>query len=69
MEITQRVWIILSLRFLTAERYLIVKAAKLNQCVCFKYILTLNIMSKDILLWKGSSAFVSTEDENQAYMV
>ena len=68
MEYTHRVWImyiiVFSLNFLTAERHLILGAAKLNQHIYFKGILTLKFESKDMLLWKRDSAFVSTEDEN-----
>ena len=58
-----------SLNFLTVnklskERHFIVQAAKLNQHIHFKGILTSKSGSKDMLLWKRSSAFVSTEDEN-----
>lgn len=52
MEIIHRIWIILSLGFLTAERHLIIKAAELNQYVYFKGILSSKFGSKDILLWK-----------------
>ena len=60
--------IVLSLRFLTVyelstERYFIIQAVKLNQYIYFKGILTSKFGSKDILLWKRGSAFVSTEDE------
>ena len=58
--------IVFSLNFLTvkelsAERHFIVWAAKLNQ---YKGILTSEFESKDMLLWKKGSCFVSTEDEN-----
>ena len=60
MECAQRIWIIyivFSFGFLTGERHLITGTAK-------KGILTLNYGSKDMLLWKRGSVFVSTEDEN-----
>ena len=58
-----------SLNFLTVnelstETHLIVQAAKQNQHVYFKGILTSEFGSKDLLLWKTVSAFVSTKDEN-----
>ena len=65
MENTQRVWImfiiVFSINFLTTERHLILGDAKLNQ---HKDILTSKFESKDMLLWKRGSAFVSTEDGN-----
>ena len=73
MEYTQRIWImyiiVFSLKFLTVnelrtERHLIVQAGKLNQHLYFKGVLTSKFGSKDMLLWKRGSAFVSTEDEN-----
>ena len=73
MENLQKVWIIciivLSLNFLTVkelstERHFIVWAAKLNQYVYYKGILTSKFESKDVLLWKTGFSFVSTEDEN-----
>ena len=59
--------IIFSLCFLTmnelsTERHFIVQAARLNQHICFKGILTSEFGSKDMWLWKRGSAFVSTED-------
>ena len=60
MKFTQRIWImyiVFSFGFLTGERHLILGTAK-------KGILTLKYVSKDLLLWKRGSAFVSTEDEN-----
>ena len=53
--------IVFSLHFLTAESYLILGVAKLNQ---HKGILSSKIGTKDMLLWKRGSAFVSTEDKN-----
>ena len=50
-----------SLNFLIAERDLILGAAKLNQ---HKGILTSKFESRDMLLCKRVSDFVSTEDEN-----
>ena len=51
----------LTVNELTAEKYLIVKAAKINQ---HKGILTSEFGTKDMFLWKRNSSFVSTEDEN-----
>ena len=61
--------ILLSLNFLTVkelstERHFIVCAAKLNQHVYYKSILTSEFGSKDMVLWKRGSSFVFTEDEN-----
>ena len=53
--------IVFSLNILTAERYLILETAKLNQ---HKGSLTSKFESNDMLLWKRGSASVSTEDEN-----
>ena len=73
MENTQRVWImhiiVFSFNFLTVkelstERHFIVWAIKLNHQVYYKGILTSKFGSKDMLLWKRSFSFVSTEDEN-----
>ena len=73
MEYTQKVWImyiiVFSLNFLTVnelstERHFIVWAAKLNQHVYYKGIMTSKFGSKDMLLWKRGSSLVSTEDEN-----
>ena len=50
-------YIVFSFGFLTGERHLILGTAK-------KGILTLKYGSKDLLLWKRGSVFVSTEDEN-----
>lgn len=50
----------LTINELTAEKHLIVKAAKLNQ---HESILTSKFGSKDMLLQKRGSVFVSTEDE------
>ena len=72
MEYTQRVWImciiVISLKFLTmnelsTKRHFIVWAAKLNQHVYYKSIMTSKFGSKDMLLWKRGY-FVFTEDEN-----
>ena len=63
MDITQRIWIVLFLGFLTVERHLIVKAAEINQYIHSKGILISKFMFKDTLLWKGGSAFVSTESK------
>ena len=73
MESTQRIWtmytIVFSLNFLivkelSTERHFIVWAAKTNQHVYYKGILTSEFESMDMLLWKIGSSFVSTEDEN-----
>ena len=48
--------------FLTSERYLILGTAKLNQHIYFTS--KFEFESKDTLLWKRGSAFVSTEDGN-----
>ena len=69
MENSQIVWImyiVFSLNFLTVkelstEKHFIVWAAKLNQHRYFKGIMTLKFGSKDMLLWKRGSSFVSTE--------
>ena len=58
--------IVLTLNFLTVkelstERHFTVWTVKLNQ---HKGILTSNFESKDMLLWKRDSVFISTEDEN-----
>ena len=69
MENTQRVWImhiiVFSLNFLTvkelsAERHFIIWAAKLNQYICSKCIMTFKFGSKDMVLWNRGS-FVFTE--------
>ena len=39
-------------------------AAKLNQHIYFKGILTSEFESKNMLFWKRGGSFVSTEDEN-----
>ena len=46
------------------QRNFIVWAAKLNQHICFKGIMTSKFGSNDMLLLKTGSSFVSTEDEN-----
>ena len=70
MKNSQRVWnmyiIVFSLKFLTAE-ILILSIAKLNKYIYFKGILISKYGSKDMLLWKRGSYFVSTEDENLWY--
>ena len=58
--------IVFSLNFLTVkelitERHIIVWIAKLNQ---HKGILIPKFQSEDMLLWKGGSSLVFTEDEN-----
>ena len=70
MENSQRVWImyiVFSLKFLivkelSTERHFIIWAAKLNQNGYHKGIMTSELGSKDMMLWRGSS-FVLTEDE------
>ena len=54
----------LTVKELSTERYFIVWAAKPNQHVYYKGILTSEFGSKDMMLWKRGSSFVSTEDEN-----
>ena len=65
MENSQRAWIlciiVLSLNFLTTKRHLILEASKLNQ---HKALFVLKFDSKDMLLSKRVSGFVSTKDEN-----
>lgn len=53
----------LSLNFLAAKRYWIIKTAKFNQLIYFKDILTSKLKSKDVLLWGRGSAFISTGNE------
>ena len=73
MENLQRVCImyitVFSLNFLAVkeisiEGHFIVCPAKLNQNAYYQYILTSEFESKDMVLWKRGSSFVSTEDEN-----
>ena len=45
-------------------KHFIVLAAKLNQHVYYKGIMTSKFGSKDMLLWKKKGSFVFTEDEN-----
>ena len=71
MENSHSVWImfiVFSLNFLTVkelntERNFIVWSAKLIQHVYYKAILTSEVGSKDMMLWKRGSSFVITEDE------
>ena len=61
--------IVFSLNFLTVnelstERHFIVWTAKLNQHVYYKGIMTSEFGSKNMLLWKRRSSFVSKENEN-----
>ena len=74
MENTQRISILyaimLSLNCLNAEegatavkRYLFINAAELIQDRYFEKTLTSELGSKDMVLWKGGSSFVFTEDE------
>ena len=46
-----------------AKRYLLINAAKLIQDRYFENTLTSEFGSKDMILWKGGSSFVFTEDE------
>ena len=69
MHRESRLCILLCLNFLTVKelstkRHFIVWAAKLNQHICFKGILSSKFESKDMLLWKKGFSFVSTDDEN-----
>ena len=74
MENTHRILILyaimLSLNCLNAEegaraakRYLFINAAELIQDKYVKNTLTSKFGSKDMILWKGGSSFVFTEDE------
>ncbi len=74
MENTQRILILyaimLCMNCLNAEegataakRYLFINAAELIQHRYFENALTLKFGSKDMMLWKGVSYFVFTEDE------
>ena len=54
----------LTVKKLSTKRHFIVWAAKLNKHICFKGILASEFGSKDMLLWKRGSSFISTEDEN-----
>ena len=72
MENRQRLWILyivlFSLNFLTVkklstERHSIVWAAKPNQHVYYKVIMTSKFVSKDMVLWKRGSSFVFTKDK------
>ena len=49
---------------LSTERHFIVWADKLNHHIYFKGILTSEFGSKDMLIWKRGSAFLSTEVDN-----
>ena len=70
MENSLRVWImyiVFSLKFLTVkelstERHFIIWAAKLDQNGYHKGM-TSEFGSKNMMLWKGGSSFVFTEDE------
>ncbi len=71
MENSQRVWIlciiVFSLKFLTVkelstERHFIIWAAKWNQNGYHEGMIS-EFGSKDMILWKGVSYFVFTEDE------
>ena len=74
MENTKRILILyvimLSLNCLNAEegataakRYLFINAAELIQDRYFKNTLISEFGSKNMMLWKGGSSFVFTEDE------
>ena len=74
MENTQKILILyaimLSLNCLNAEegatadkRLLFINAAKLIQDRYFENTLTSEFVSKNMILWKGGSSFVFTEDE------
>ena len=52
----------LTVKELSTKRHFIVWAAKQNQDIYFKGILTSKFGSKDMLFWKRRSAFVSTEN-------
>ena len=54
----------LTLKELSTERPFIVYTVRLNQCICFKGVLTSKFGSKAFLLWKINSALVTTKDEN-----
>ena len=47
---------------ITTESYFTVQAAKLDQHLYFKGMLTSKFMSKDMILWKRCSMFVPKED-------
>ena len=65
MENAQRVWImyiiVFSFNFLDCRETFYSEAVKVNQ---HKGILTSKFGSKDMLLWKRGSAFVSTGNES-----
>ena len=74
METTQKTWIlyviVLYLNCLiaeegatTAKRLLFINAAELTQDRYVENTLTSEFGSKDMILWKGGSSFVFTEDE------
>ena len=76
MENTQTILIMcvimLSLNCLNAEegataakRYLFINAAEVIQDRYVENTLTSEFVSKDVMLWKGGSSFVFTEDETQ----
>ena len=46
-----------------AKRYLLINTAELIQDRYFENTLTSEFGSKDMILWKGGSSFVFTEDE------
>ena len=61
-------YIVFSLKFLTVKelntkRHFIMWVAKLIQHICYTDILTSGCGSKNMMLWKGGSSFVFTEDE------
>ena len=69
MDSTQKVWIMyiimFHLNFLTVKEQ-VQRDISLYGLLSYQHkgILTLKFESKDMLLWKRDSSFVSTEDEN-----
>ena len=55
---------LLTVRELSTERHFTVWAAKLNQHVCYKGIMTPKFGSKAMLFWKRHSPLDFTENEN-----
>ena len=54
----------LTVKELNTEKHFIVWADKLNQHVYYKGIMTSKFESKNMVLWKRGSSFVSIENEN-----
>ena len=54
----------LTVKELSTKGHFIVQTAKLKKHVYYNGILTSVFCSKDTLLWKRGSSFVSSEDEN-----